>query len=93
MVVENGTSPSGKTLLAESEEGYRFRQSLECRRCHLISIKSHRNIPCARERPRGGLENGLAKLWRRKKITKKAHAGRGQETKWEISGKTTKRYP
>ena len=26
----------------------------------------------------------LANQWNRKKITKKAHAGRGQETKWEI---------
>jgi hypothetical protein len=32
-----------------------------------------------------GLENGLASLWRRKRITKKALAGRGQEIKWEIS--------
>jgi hypothetical protein len=30
------------------------------------------------------LENGLANLWSRKKIRKEAHAGRGQETKWEI---------
>jgi hypothetical protein len=35
----------------------------------------------------GGLENGLAKLWSEKKINKKAHAGRGQESKWEISNK------
>jgi hypothetical protein len=35
--------------------------------------------------------NRPATLWGRKKITKKAHAGRGQETKWEISNdmKTT----
>jgi hypothetical protein len=26
----------------------------------------------------------LANLWSGKKITKKAHAGRGQEPKWEI---------
>jgi hypothetical protein len=32
----------------------------------------------------GGLEKGLENLWSRKKITKKAHAGRRQETKWEI---------
>ena len=37
------------------------------------------------EKTEGGLEKGLANLWSRKKITKKAHAGRGQETKWEIS--------
>jgi hypothetical protein len=27
----------------------------------------------------------LANLWNRKRITKKAHAGPGQETKWEMS--------
>jgi hypothetical protein len=27
---------------------------------------------------------GLANLWSRKKITKKAHAGHGPETQWEI---------
>jgi len=30
--------------------------------------------------------NGLANLGSRKKIKKKAYAGRGQETKWEIPG-------
>src|ERR1035438_9638762 len=30
-------------------------------------------------------EKGLANLWRGKRITKKAHAGRWQETKWEMS--------
>jgi hypothetical protein len=44
----------------------------------------HRNTSCAREKTAGGLENRLATLWSRKKITKKAHAGRGQETIWEI---------
>jgi hypothetical protein len=32
-----------------------------------------------------GLEKGLANRWSRKKITKKAHAGRLQEPKWELS--------
>jgi hypothetical protein len=32
----------------------------------------------------GGLEKGLANLWSGRKITKKARAVRGQETKWEI---------
>jgi hypothetical protein len=31
------------------------------------------------------LKKRLATLWSRKKITKKAHAGRGHETKWEMS--------
>jgi hypothetical protein len=30
-------------------------------------------------------KNVLAKLWSRTKITKKIHAGRGQETIWEMS--------
>jgi hypothetical protein len=30
-------------------------------------------------------ENGLANLWSTKKLTKKAHAGHGPETKWEMS--------
>jgi len=33
----------------------------------------------------GGPGKGLANLWSRKRITKKACAGRGQETKWEMS--------
>jgi hypothetical protein len=49
--------------------------------------KKYRNTPCARDKPRGGLENGLANLWRSKRITKKAHAGR-REIKWEISTKS-----
>jgi hypothetical protein len=36
----------------------------------------------------GEPKKGLANLWRGKKITKKAHAGRGQTTKWEIPGKS-----
>jgi hypothetical protein len=35
-------------------------------------------------RTKGGLENGLVNLWMRKRIMKKAHAGRGQESKWGI---------
>jgi hypothetical protein len=40
--------------------------------------------PLCQRKTEGGLETGLANLWNRKKITKKAHAGRGQEIKWEI---------
>jgi hypothetical protein len=42
--------------------------------------------PCQRK-TEGGLEKGLANLWsekKMKKITKKAYAGRGHESKWEI---------
>jgi hypothetical protein len=38
-----------------------------------------------REQTEGGLEKWLANLLSGRKITKKAHANRGQETKWEIS--------
>jgi len=31
------------------------------------------------------LKKVLENLWGRKKLKKEAHAGRGQETKWEIS--------
>jgi hypothetical protein len=40
--------------------------------------------PCAREKPMADWEKALANPWSRKKITKKSHAGRGQETIWEI---------
>jgi signal peptidase I len=43
--------------------------------------------PLCQRKAEGGLENGLANLWSRRKITKKAHAVRGQEIKWEISTK------
>jgi hypothetical protein len=48
------------------------------------SPKRHRNSPLCQRKTEGGLEKWLASLWTRKKIRKKAHAGRGQETKWEI---------
>jgi len=41
--------------------------------------------PTCQRKTEGGLEKGLANLWSRKKITKKAHAGRGHEIKWEMS--------
>jgi len=41
--------------------------------------------PLCQRKTEVGPENGLANLWGRRKITKKAHAGRGQETKWGMS--------
>jgi hypothetical protein len=38
-----------------------------------------------RKKTTGGLENGLENPWKRKNITKKAHADRGLETIWEMS--------
>jgi len=46
--------------------------------------------PFCQRKTEDGLEKGLAFLWSRKKITKKAHAGRGPETQWEIPGDTAK---
>jgi hypothetical protein len=46
--------------------------------------KKHRKHPLPEEK-RGRSEKGLANLWSRKKITKKARACREHETKWEIS--------
>jgi hypothetical protein len=45
-------------------------------RCELAGAKRKNEV---------GLEKGLATLWSRNKITKRAYAGRGQEPKWEIS--------
>jgi hypothetical protein len=47
--------------------------------------------PLCRRKTESGLENGLANLWKRKNITKKPHACRGQETKWEIPVETNAR--
>jgi hypothetical protein len=41
--------------------------------------------PCAREKPMADCKIVLANPWSRKKITSKPHAGRGQETIWEMS--------
>ena len=43
--------------------------------------------PVFQRKAEDGLEKRLANLWRGKNITKKAHAGRGQESKWEMSMK------
>jgi hypothetical protein len=42
-------------------------------------------IPRNRKNRAWKLKNGLANLWSRKKIKKKAYAGRGPETIWEMS--------
>jgi len=53
--------------------------------------KRHRTTPLCQSKTGHGLtklKKGLASLWRGKSITKTAHAGRGQETKWEMSDYT-----
>src|SRR5437899_1516762 len=49
---------------------------------------SHRSASRCRRKTEGGLETGLVSLWSRQKSTKNAHAGHGQETKWEMSVKS-----
>jgi hypothetical protein len=52
-----------------------------------VARRNWRQIaPFAREKPMVDLKTVLANPWSRKKITKKAHAGRGLETIWEIPG-------
>jgi hypothetical protein len=41
-------------------------------------------ISLCQRKTEGGLEKGLANLWRKINIKKKARAFRGQETKWGI---------
>jgi hypothetical protein len=55
--------------------------------------KWHRNTLLCHKETENGLEKGLANLWSRmkmSKITKKAHAGHGQETIWEMSAWLTR---
>ena len=47
--------------------------------------KSQRSPLFAREEPRADWKKGLAYRCRGRRIIKQAHAGRRQETKWEIS--------
>ena len=49
------------------------------------SQKKHRNTPGAREKSSADQRKELANLWSRQRIAKKAHAGRVQETIWEMS--------
>ena len=56
------------------------------------SQKKASKHPLCQRKTEGGLEKGLVNLWSRQKIMKKAHAGRGQDTKWEIPNKATVKY-
>jgi hypothetical protein len=44
--------------------------------------------PCVREKPMADWKKELANLGSRQRITRKAHAGHGLETIWEMSVKT-----
>jgi hypothetical protein len=51
------------------------------------SVRKGTNGVCRaseQEKRRADWKGGLVNLWSRKKINKKAHAGRGQEIKWKI---------
>jgi hypothetical protein len=50
--------------------------------------KSQRSATLCQRKTGGELKKRLADPWSGKRITKKAHVGRGQETKWEIPVKT-----
>src|ERR1035438_3504253 len=65
-------------------------QRVPQRRCLRTGVEMHverrkwqRSAPMPVEN-RGRTGKDFANLWKGKRITKKAHAGRGQETKWEI---------
>jgi hypothetical protein len=61
------------------------RRCLLSREKRALEPKKASEHPLCQRKTEGGLEYRLANPWSRKKVTKKAHAGRGQETKWEIS--------
>jgi len=82
VVGTRGISPTGYPITLNGDCSLHYpERGMENRvnRC-----KSHRSSPLCRRKTGGGLEKGLANLWSRKSITKKACAGRGQETKWDI---------
>src|ERR1017187_10176169 len=76
------------TRSAVSPAAFGLRSMDKCAERH----KWQRSAPCAREKPRGGMEIGLANLCNRKKIAKKPHAGRGLETIWEMSDETSEPF-
>jgi hypothetical protein len=46
--------------------------------------KKASKYPRCQRKTKSGLEKSLANPWRKSKVKKKTHAGRGQESKWEI---------
>jgi hypothetical protein len=50
--------------------------------------KSQRSAPFAGEKPMADWKMAFANLWSRQRITKKAYAGHGLESKWEIPNNT-----
>ena len=51
--------------------------------CGMAQLATNR--PLCQRKTGADWKKVLANLWSRKNITKKAHSGRGQETKWKIS--------
>jgi hypothetical protein len=70
-------------LFATAEKGRQLQMAND-----MASIsRSQRNAPLCLRKTGGGLQKGLANLWKRKKIAKKAHATRGREIKWAMGAK------
>jgi hypothetical protein len=62
----------------------RFRNSAPKRRIYSIIHPRRRHGRQSKKRMEKRWKKGVANLWSRKKITKKARAARGPESKWEI---------
>jgi len=73
------------------EQRKQWRNCLRSReKMGVVSLKRHRNTPCASEQPntdwKKDLQNcGTGRILR--KTTKKVHAGRGSKTIWEMSAR------
>ncbi|MBZ5672506.1 MAG: hypothetical protein LAO04_22630 [Acidobacteriia bacterium] len=55
--------------------------------------ENRNEVPPVPKKSGGGLEKGLANLWRGMRFTGEAHTGREQESKWEISKKVAIELP
>jgi hypothetical protein len=64
------TKARGRVLFASGKDG--------------VGKTKGMGTPHCQRKTDGGPEEGLANRWSSKRITKKTHVGRGQETKWAI---------
>jgi hypothetical protein len=60
------------------------RRCLLIREKRVLETKKASEHPLCQRKAEGGLEKGLANLWSKRKIPKRAYAVRGQEIKWQI---------
>jgi hypothetical protein len=93
--VDNVTT-SGNTLEPDEVKSERTRMKTMETTEEMSSVGMEKRVerrnwrqidPCAREKPMADWKKVLANLGSGKRITKKAYAGRGQETIWEMSDK------